>query len=128
MRFALSGAVMAVLVLLVVGCSKPRVDPIRLEKNLVTVDNRSDQDWTNVEIWINRQFRATVPKIVKGQRFQAPMNLFVTGYGQRFNFGRMQVTDVRLNARKADGTAFELRKQFEGDKLTDALKGVGRKE
>ena len=128
MRLALSGAAMAVLVLLAAGCSKPHVDPIQLEKNLVTVDNRSDQDWTNVEIWINRQFRATVPKIVKGQRFQAPMNLFVTGYGQRFNFGRMQITDVRLNARRADGTVFELRKQFEGDKLTDALKGVGRKE
>jgi hypothetical protein len=128
MRLALSGAAMAVLVLLAAGCSKPHVDPIQLEKNLVTVDNRSDQDWTNVEIWINRQFRATVPKIVKGQRFQAPMNLFVTGYGQRFNFGRMQITDVRLNAKRADGTVFELRKQFEGDKLTDVLKGVGGKE
>jgi hypothetical protein len=126
MRRSLSGAAMGALLVLAAACSSNvRVDPIQLEKNLVTVDNRSDHDWSDVQIWINRQFRATVPRIAKGQRFQAPMNLFVTGYGQRFNFSRMQITDVRVNAKRPDGTPFELRKQFEGDRLGDALKGVG---
>jgi len=128
MRRVLLGAAMAVLVLIVAVCSsKPEVDPLTLDRSQVTVDNRTDHDWTDVEIWLNRQFRAKTPKILKGQRFQAPLNFFVTGYGQRFNFSRQQITDVRLNAKRPDGTPFELRKQFSGDPLADALKGIGGK-
>jgi hypothetical protein len=127
MRRVLSGAPMAVLVLIVAACSKPEVDPLKLDRNQVTIDNRTDHDWTDVEIWINRQYRAKAPKIVKGQRLHAPLNLFVTGYGQRFNFSRQQITDVRLNAKRPDGTPFELRKQFTGDPLADVLKGLGGK-
>ena len=127
MRRLLPGAAMALLVLIVAACSKPEIDPLQLDRNQLTVDNRTDHDWTDVEIWINRQFRAKAPKIVKGQRFHAPLNLFVTGYGQRFDFGRQQITDVRLNAKRPDGTPFEVRKQFSGDPLSDVLKGLGGK-
>lgn len=127
MRRVLSGAALAGVILVAAACSKPSVDPLQLDRSQVIVDNRTDHDWTDVEIWINRQFRAKVPKILKGQRLQAPLNLFVTGYGQRFEFNRMQIRDVRLNAKRPDGTPFELRKQFSGDPLSDALKGMGGK-
>jgi hypothetical protein len=129
MRRVLPGVAMAVLVLIVAACSKskPDPDPMTLDRSQLTVDNRTDHDWTDVELWINRQFRAKAPKILKGQRFQAPLNLFVTGYGQRFDFSRQQITDVRLIAKRPDGTPFELRKQFSGDPLSDALQGIGGK-
>lgn len=127
MRRLLSGAAVAVLVLVAASCSKPDIDPLQLERNRLTVDNRSGHDWTNVEVWINRQFRITVPTIRAGQRFQAPLDVFVTAYGRRFEFDRIQIRDVRLNAKRPDGTPFELRKQFEGDRLSDALKGIGGK-
>jgi hypothetical protein len=116
--------ILAALIILA-GCSGPRADPIELDGNLLTAVNRSEQDWTDVEIWINRQFRVTAPKIAPSQAFRAPLDHFVTGYGQRFNFSRMQVRDVRLNARRPDGSPFEIRKQFQGNALSDVLKGVG---
>ena len=42
-----------------------------------------------------------VPKIPAGSRFKAPLDAFVAGYGQRFEFNRMQITDVQLTANAA---------------------------
>jgi hypothetical protein len=122
-----AGCALALLAaLLAAGCLKGRkVDPLQLDGNLLTAVNQSEQDWNDVEIWINRQFRVTAPTIAASQAFRAPLDHFVTGYGQRFNFSRMQIRDVRLNARRPDGTAVEIRKQFEGDALSDVLKGMG---
>lgn len=114
-----------VAVLLFSGCSEPKADPLQLDGNLLTAVNQTGQDWTDVEIWINRQFRVTAPRIVQSQAFRAPLDHFVTSYGLRFNFSRMQIHDVRLNAKRPDGTPFEIRKQFEGNALADVLKGVG---
>ena len=111
MRRVLSGAPMAVLVLIVAACSKPEIDPLKLDRNQVTIDNRTDHDWTDVEIWINRQYRAKAPKIVKGQRLHAPLNLFVTGYGQRFNFSRQQITDVFLDWQRRTSDCLKLAQQ-----------------
>ncbi|SRR5258706_4268016 len=108
------------------ACSaKPRVDPLRLDGNLLTAQNQTDRDWTDVEIWINRQFRVTQKKLVAGQVYRAPLEHFVTGYGQQFKFDQMQIHDVRLIANQPDGTKVELRKEFGGDSLNDALKGMG---
>ena len=59
MRLMLFGAA-AVLVLLA-ACAKPEVEPIHLDGIRLTVDNQTDQDWTDVEMWINRYFRMKVP-------------------------------------------------------------------
>jgi len=40
-----------------------------------------------------------VPKIAAGSRLQVPLDSFVAGFGQRFDFHRTQVTDVRLTRR-----------------------------
>jgi hypothetical protein len=109
------------------GCSKPPVDPLQLDRNILTVDNRTSADWTNVEIWLNTYYRVTVRSIPKKSRFQAPLDTFVAGFGQRFDFRRMQVRDLRLTARLPDGQPLELKKQFEGGGLAGAL-GGGKKQ
>src|SRR2546430_578651 len=80
--------------------AKPRVDPLRLDGNLLTAQNQSDRDWTDVEIWINRQFRITAKKLRAGQVFRAPLDHFVSGYGQQFKFNQIQIHDVRLMAKQ----------------------------
>jgi hypothetical protein len=107
-------------------CSRagPPPDPLELDGNTLTVDNRSSRDWTNVEIWLNRYFRLTTSSIRAGGRFQAPLDAFVSGYFQRFDFRRMQVTDLTLTAKLPDGTPLELKKQFQASRLAGAL---GRK-
>jgi hypothetical protein len=109
------------------ACSKPRREPLQLEGNRLTVFNDTDSDWTDVEIWLNQQFRITVPKIPRGAPFQAPLDVFVAGFGQRFEFKRMQIRDLRLKGKKASGDAFELKKEFTRGGLEGALSGFGGK-
>jgi hypothetical protein len=106
------------------ACSPPPREPLRLEGNLLTVDNRSSTEWTNVEIWLNTYYRVTAASIPAGGRFQAPLDVFVAGFGQRFNFHRMQVQDLRLTAKLPDGRRLELKKQFEVGGLAGALAGM----
>jgi hypothetical protein len=105
------------------ACSTPSKDPLQLDRNILTVDNRTSTDWTHVEIWLNTYYRITTPSIPANTRFQAPLDTFVAGFGQRFDFRRAQVKDLRLTATLPDGRPLELKKQFEEAGLGAALGG-----
>jgi hypothetical protein len=94
------------------GCSGPPAEPLTLRGNVLTVDNRSSQEWRGVEIWINTYYRVTTPSIPPKGRFQTSLDNFVAGFGQRFLLGGMRVRDVRLTARLADGTPIEIKRAF----------------
>jgi len=106
------------------GCRKLPIEPLKLERNMLTVTNESSRDWTNVEVWLNTSYRVTAPSVPAGGRLQAPLDTFVAGFGQRFDVHQMQVKDLRLTAKLPDGTPFELKKPFEVGGLAGAL---GRK-
>jgi hypothetical protein len=97
---------------LAAGCSKPAIEPLKLDGNVLTVDNRSSDEWKDVEIWLNTYYRLTVASIPPNGRFQAPLDNFVAGFGQRFQFRRMQVKDLRLTAKLPDGRPIEIKKAF----------------
>src|SRR5262245_34610839 len=109
------------------ACTERPGDPLQLDRNILTVDNRTSNDWTNVEIWLNTYFRLTTKSIPAKSRFQAPLDTFVAGFGQRFNFHSTQVKDLRLTAKLPDGSPFELKKQFDAGGLAGILGGVGGK-
>src|SRR5262249_52477434 len=69
---------------LMAACADTQVEPMKLDGNMLTVDNRSSTDWNNVEIWLNTYYRVTWPSIPAHGRFQAPLDVFVAGFGQRF--------------------------------------------
>jgi len=104
------------------GCSPPPIEPLKLDGNTLTVDNRSGSDWKNVEIWLNTYYRIKTDSIPANGRFQAPLDAFVAGFGQRFEFRRMQVKDLRLNATLPDGKPIEIKKQF----TSGGLEGLKR--
>jgi hypothetical protein len=106
------------------SCSKPPAEPIQLDRNILTVDNRTSQEWSHVEIWLNTFYRVTPGSIPAGGRFQAPLDVFVAGFGQRFDFKRMQIKDVRLTATLPDGRPLELKKAFQAAGLAGALGGT----
>src|SRR5216683_5014149 len=108
---------------LAVACSGPPVDPLQLDRNILTVDNRSPRDWTNVEIWLNANFRVTNASIPARSRSQVPLDGFVAGFGQRFDFKRMQIRDLRLTATLPDGQRLELKKAFAAPGIAGALGG-----
>jgi len=121
---ALSAIVVGVLA---AGCYKPPPEVLILNGNVLTVDNRTKHDWSNVEVWLNTYYRAAFSSIPAGGRMQAPLNYFVAGFGQRFNFDRMQVRDLRLTAKLPDGTPLEVKKEFEVDGLDGVLKKMNKK-
>jgi hypothetical protein len=125
MRLPVVGALASVVavVAIAVSCRQVADEPLKLERNIITVDNRSTQDWKRVEIWINTYYRVTTPAVPAGSRFQAPLDTFVAGFGQRFDFRRAQIRDLRLTATLADGTPLELKKQFDEHGLGRALGG-----
>jgi len=112
------------LVLVSGACRTIEPDPITLERNMLTVDNHSSQDWKGVEIWVNTYYRVTKDVVPAKSRFQAPLDTFVAGYGQRFDYRRAMIKDLRLTATLPDGQPFELKKQFDSSiGLAGALGG-----
>ena len=105
------------------GCSDRPKDPMTLEGNRLTVDNRTSHDWSNVEIWLNTHYRVTTPSIPASGRFQVYLDSFVAGFGQRFDWRRQQIVDLRLVAKQPDGQAVEIKKRFEATGLAGMLPG-----
>jgi hypothetical protein len=110
------------------ACTKPERAPLQLEGNRLTVYNDTDGEWRNVEIFLNHHFRITPDNVPPGGVVQAPLDVFVAGYGQRFNFKTMQITDLRLTAKRPDGEPVEIRYQFEKGGLEGALEGFKGKQ
>ncbi len=109
---------------IVAACSSgPPPEPIQLDRGILTIDNHTAQEWSNVEIWINQYFRITTSSIPAGGRFQAPLGSAVSGFGQRFDYNHMQVKDVRLTAKRPDGSPVEVKKLFPASGLAGALGG-----
>jgi hypothetical protein len=98
--------------LLTGACSTPRDEPLKLDGNILTIDNRSTDEWKEVEIWLNTYYRLTIASIPPNGRVQAPLDNFVAGFGQRFQFRRMQIRDLRLTAKLPDGRPLEIKKTF----------------
>ena len=122
------GAVGMLVCALAAGCYKIPPEPLKLEGNLLTVDNRTAQEWSNVEVWLNTHYRITTKSIPPGGRLQAPLDMFVAGLGQRFDVRHTQIRDLRLTAKLPDGRPLELKKDFETSGLQGALGGLGKKK
>lgn len=102
---------------------RPPIEPLQLEGNLLTVNNQSAADWTGVEITLNLNHTVRLPSIAAGARMQVPLDAFVAGFGQRFNYKRTQITDLRLTAKLPDGTPLALKKEFRQGGLAGAFGG-----
>lgn len=120
--------VWCVAILLAAACGgRPAIEPMRLEGNRLTVTNTTPVDWTNVEIRLNTYYHVTAPLIAAGGRFDVPLDTFVAAFGQRFDYHRAQITDVRLTAQGSDGKPVDVSDPFDKGGLAGALQGLGGK-
>ena len=101
----------------------PPIEPLKLDGNMLTVDNQSKAEWTGVQIWLNRNHSVRMASIPAGGRLNVPLDAFVAGFGQRFNYRRTQITDLRLTATLPDGKPLELKKAFTVGGLEGAFGG-----
>jgi hypothetical protein len=104
-RFSLSLRAVLIAATLAAACSKPPLEALHVERNLLTVDNRTDRDWLDVEIWINRQYRITAKRIAAHTRFSAALDMFVAGWGQRFDVRKQRIDSLELKAHEPGGAA-----------------------
>jgi hypothetical protein len=105
------------------ACARPERPALNLEGNRLTIYNDTDEEWRNVEVFLNHHFRIQPNNMEPGGIVQAPLDIFVAGYGQRFNFKTMQITDLRLKAQRPNGEPIEIRYEFSKGGLQDALGG-----
>jgi hypothetical protein len=115
------------LVVAAAACAKEARPALHLEGNRLTIYNGSDDTWEDVQVFLNHHFRIEPDDIPPAGVVQAPLDIFVAGYGQRFNFKTMQITDLRLKATR-HGEPFELRYEFQKGGLQGALGGFKGRE
>jgi hypothetical protein len=115
--------VVLVLLAAAINCRKVKPEPLVLQGAQLQISNDTADAWTGVEVWLNRYFRATISAVPAHSRYSVPLNAFVSGYAQRFDFSHMQITACRLTAKKPDGSIIEINKAFEKGGLADAFGG-----
>jgi len=99
------------LVFLIAGitaCDKEVPRPIIVADNVVTVQNATSEEWRNVEVWLNYHYRVTRSSMPPGERFGIPLNVFVAGFGQRFDVRRQVVQTVQVKATASSGAPIDL--------------------
>ena len=120
-----ASALLLIAVALSAACSEKPAPAITVERNRLTVDNRTDHDWLDVEIWINRQYRVTLKRVAARTRFTTTLDVFVAGFGQRFDIHRQRIDDLRLKAHEPNGTPVEHELARSKAGLAGALEGFG---
>lgn len=89
--------------LMLAACAREEQPPIRLNGAWIVVENQSKIEWRDVSVTVNAYYRGVAPRVAPGGRLEAPLNGFVTGFGQRFNPARETVRRVEVRATDAAG-------------------------
>src|SRR5258706_14134637 len=108
------GSCVVCVALLVGACSSQTPEVLKLDRGRLTVNNQTDEEWRNVEIWVNNYYRALVPSIAPKGLLQGQLHSFISRYGQRFDFRRGPGTELRLSDRRPTAESVELKQAFPG--------------
>jgi hypothetical protein len=100
-RTVLGCAIVAALVP-AVTCTRPP-PALRLDGSRLQIQNQTDRTWVDVEIWLNDHYRVQIRSLASKQIAVVPLDVFVAGYGQRFNAKKQVVYGIEVSVR--NGTA-----------------------
>jgi hypothetical protein len=70
---------------------------------MLVLENQTSTEWRDVLITVNDHFRGGAPSLAPGGRLTAPLRDFQTGFGHKFDRGRMSVYKVVVTAKEVDG-------------------------
>ena len=105
------------------ACNDRTRPALNLDGNRLTIHNGTDETWSDVEVILNQHFRIQPKDIEPNGIVQAPLDVFVAGFGQRFDMRRMPIRSLKLTAKRPDGQPMEVVKQFQLSGLAGALGG-----
>jgi hypothetical protein len=97
----------AFVVVVAAGCSQRR-DPIIINEGMLILENQTSSEWRDVLIVVNDHYRGGTRSLAPGARLTAPLRDFETGFGQKYDRGRMSVFKVVVTAKEPDGTGVTL--------------------
>jgi hypothetical protein len=80
------------------GACRHYVEPIRVERGLLVVENLTRDEWRDVTVTVNAYYRGGARTLAPGGRLEGPLGDFVTGLGQRFDVKRERVWRVEVRA------------------------------
>lgn len=89
-------------------CSDVERQAIIVSPTQVTVANLTEVGWSNVEVWLNDQYRGQASSLAPGQRLEMPARGFVAGWGQYFDPVRQAPYGIDVTAKGADGRQIHL--------------------
>jgi len=98
---------LVVAALLAAACSAERA-PVRIEGDIVIVENHTPREWRNVVVTVNDHFRGGSPTLAPGGRLTAPLSGFQTAFGQRFDRAHQTVAKIEVAATDASGSPVAL--------------------
>jgi hypothetical protein len=101
-KYCMRRAVVAALLVACAACARNR-DPIVIKDGMLVLENQSTREWRNVRVTINDHFSGGVRSLMPGGLMNAPLRDFQTGFGQKFDRGRMSVRKVVVSATDSDG-------------------------
>lgn len=81
---------------------------ILIQETSISVENQSGEPWSDIEVWLNDHYRVTARTLEPGGRLVVPLDVFVAGYGQRFDRRRQAPFGIEVTARAASGEAVTL--------------------
>lgn len=87
----------------IAACRTERPDPIAIKGGVLTIENQTEVEWRDVEIWVNDHYRVTTPRMPPRERFSVPLTAFVEGFGRRFDPRRQAVRGIEVTASGAGG-------------------------
>jgi hypothetical protein len=88
-------------------CTEKR-PAILIQETSISVENQSGEAWSGVEIWLNDHYRVTARTLEPGGRLVVPLDVFVAGYGQRFDRRRQAPFGIEVTAREGSGREVRL--------------------
>ena len=81
--------------------------PLTVDRGRIVLSNLTSEPWTDVEVWLNRYYRAQVPRLDAGGRLDAPLTRFQGGFGHYFDPKRETVREVKATATTPSGRKIE---------------------
>ena len=96
------GCALLVALILASACTQPP-PALRFDSSRLQIQNQTERTWAGVEIWLNDHYRVQIPSLAPTQVAVVPLDVFVAGYGQRFNPKKQVVYGIEVSVR--DGAA-----------------------
>jgi len=93
------GSAMLLALVLAAACGREPLPALKFDSSRLQIQNQTERTWADVEIWLNDHYRVQIPSLAPKQLAVVPLDVFVAGYGQRFNPKKQVIYGIEVSVR-----------------------------